>query len=120
MQEALTILNSCDQNIFKGFIADITLLNIDYIASKQSKEIKEFLKIINKTFSVVGADNDMFTLALDLDNNDLEDNIQYLCSKVSTCDVIVTNDKKFYKGDMKVVSSQDFVDQYIYTKEYSD
>ncbi len=107
------ILNSCDQNIFRGFVADITLLNIDYIASKQSREIEEFLKIINKTFSVIGADNDMFTLALDLDNRDLEDNIQYLCSKVSACDVIVTNDKDFYKGDMKVVNSQAFVDQYI-------
>ncbi len=107
------ILNSCDQNIFRGFIADITLLNIDYIASKQSREIEEFLKIINKTFSVIGADNDMFTLALDLDNRDLEDNIQYLCSKVSACDIIVTNDKDFYKGDVKVVNSQAFVDQYI-------
>jgi predicted nucleic acid-binding protein len=113
MQEALIILNACDQNIFRGYIADITLLNIDYIASKQSKEIKEFLKIINKSFSVIGADNELFTLALDIDNNDLEDNIQYFCAKVSACDVIVTNDKKFYKGDMKVVSSQAFVDQYI-------
>lgn len=107
------ILNACDQGIFRGFIADITLLNIDYIASKQSKEIKAFLKIINKTFSVIGADNELFALALNLDNSDLEDNIQYLCAKVSTCDVIVTNDKKFYKGDMKVVNSQAFVDLYM-------
>ena len=113
LREALAILNSCDQKFFRGFVADITLLNIDYIASRQSKEIKDFLTVINKTFTVIGADNDMFELALDLDNSDLEDNIQYLCSKASHCNTIVTNDKNFYKGNINVLSSKAFVAQYI-------
>ena len=113
MKEALVILNSCDQGLFEGVIADITLLNIDYIASSQSKEIKEFIAIVNQTFSVVGADNAMFGLALDLPNDDLEDSIQYLCAKTSSCNIIITNDRSFYKGKIKVLDSKAFVDQFV-------
>ena len=112
-KEAIIILNSCNQNVFEGFIADITLLNIDYIASKQVKDIREFLKVVNRSFNVVGADNDMFELAFDIKNSDLEDNIQYICSKINGCDIIISNDKNFYKGDIKVLSSREFIDKYI-------
>ncbi len=111
--DALAILNSCDQNIFRGYIADITLLNIDYIASKQSKNIRDFLLVANQTFTILGADNEMFDMGLQINNSDLEDNIQYLCAKASGCSIIITNDKKFYKGDIKILSSNVFVNQYI-------
>lgn len=114
MQDALSILNSCDQNIFRGYAADITLLNIDYIASKQSKSMRDFLRVVNQTFTIMGADNEMFNLGLQLNNDDLEDNIQYLCAKTIDCKVIVSNDKKFYKGDIEILSSSAFVSQYIH------
>ncbi|MEA2019151.1 MAG: PIN domain-containing protein [Campylobacterota bacterium] len=112
-KDAIIILNSCNQDIFKGFVADITLLNIDYIASKQIKNIKDFLKTINESFSIIGANNKTFKLALELNNNDLEDNVQYICSKSNDCDVIISNDNDFYKGDIKVLSSKEFVNEYI-------
>jgi len=106
--EALEILTSCynEENI--GVIADITLLNIDYIASKQIVNIREFLEIINNSFEIIGADNKIFNFALGLDNKDLEDNVQYFLAKESGCDLIVSNDKKFYRGDIKVVSAKEF------------
>lgn len=112
-EDALMILNSCSQNIFKGYVADITLLNIDYIASKQIKEIKDFLKVINRSFTIVGANNEVFKLAFDIKNSDLEDNVQYICSSINACDVIISNDNSFYKGEVKVLSSREFVDEYI-------
>lgn len=112
-EEALIILNSCNQNLFNGYVADITLLNIDYIASKQVKEVEDFLKVVNESFNVVGANNQMFAKALMLDNSDLEDNIQYLCSVENDCELIITNDKGFYKGAIKVLSSSDFVNIYL-------
>lgn len=116
-EEALIILNSCNKNLFNGYVADITLLNIDYIASKQIKEIKDFLKVVNESFNVVGADNQIFAKALMLDNTDLEDNIQYLCSLENDCELIITNDKEFYKGRVKVLSSKDFIYQYLNEKK---
>ena len=112
-KEAEMILNACNQNIFQGFICDITLLNIDYIASKQVENIRDFLKILNETFTIVGLDNAMFQKALDLNNSDLEDNAQYVCAKESNCYLVVSDDKAFYEGDVTVIESKDFVKKYM-------
>ena len=113
VQASTQILNSCHQKIFDGVVADITLLNIDYIASKQTKDISAFLQIINDSFTVVGADNKVFELAFNIDNKDLEDSVQYVCASMQKCDVIVSNDKGFYRGDIEVLDSLGFVEKYF-------
>lgn len=113
VQASTQILNSCHQKIFDGYVADISLLNIDYIASKQTKDIRAFLQIINDSFTVVGADNKVFDMALSIDNKDLEDSVQYVCASMQKCDVIVSNDKKFYRGDVEVLDSLGFIERYI-------
>lgn len=113
-KEAMIILNGCSKNIFEGFVADITLLNIDYIASKQTKDVKAFLKAINQTFDIIGADNKMFEFTLKIENNDLEDTLQYVCAKQNSCEVIITNDKRFYRtNNIRVVTSSEFIHDYI-------
>jgi len=111
--DATQILNSCHQKLFDGYVADITLLNIDYIASKQTKNLRDFLDIINQTFTVVGADNKMFDMAFKIDNNDLEDTVQYVCAYTEQCSLIVSNDKKFYRGSIEVLDSVEFVERYL-------
>ncbi len=112
-KESLIVLNSCYENIFEAYICDITILNIDYIASKQFKDIKEFLQIVNQLFNVIGADNKIFDMAFELDNNDLEDSVGYICAKLNECSVIVSNDKNFYKDDITVLSSVEFVKKFL-------
>ena len=112
-EEAVVILNACSQNIFRGFVCDITLLNIDYIASKQVKDIRNFLKAVNEVFTIVGLDNAMFKKALDINNRDLEDNAQYICAEENSCHFVVSDDRGFYKGDVIVLSSKDFVKKYM-------
>jgi len=112
-QEAMLIFNAIEKQLFIGYIADITILNIDYIAKKQIKNIKEFLSIVNQTFVINGASNDMIDQALKIQNNDLEDNIQYLIAKQNNCDVIVTNNQNFYSKDIKTVNSIEFKQRYI-------
>ncbi len=111
-EEANIILNGCLKNIFEGFVADITLLNIDYIASKQTEDISRFLKLINNNITIMGAENIAFGKALDIKNNDLEDNLQYVLACSSKCDLIITNDKNFYKGKIEVISSLEFIKKY--------
>lgn len=112
-EEAVMILNACNQNIFHGFVCDITLLNIDYIASKQVEDIRNFLKILNETFTIVGLDNVMFQKALNINNSDLEENAQYVCAKECNCYLVVSDDKAFYKGDLMVLNSKDFIKKYM-------
>jgi len=115
-QEALLILNAIEQELFSGIILDITLLNIDYIANKQQEDIREFLKLINGIFQVVGGDNEMFDEALRLDNDDLEDNMQYICARRTECDLILTNDKSFYTDGIETKSAREFVENYLNVK----
>ena len=48
--EARKILNGVANGVFEGVVCDITLLNIDYIASKQTKDLRGFLQIVNSIF----------------------------------------------------------------------
>lgn len=107
-KEALAILNAVERNKFEGVILDITILNIDYIARKQTKDIREFLKLINKIFKVFGASNNSIEDALDMANKDLEDNLQYITAKESNCEIIITNDKSFVSKDIVFLTSEVF------------
>jgi predicted nucleic acid-binding protein len=111
--KALLIFNAIESRLFSGVILDITILNIDYIANKQVKDVKEFLKLVNKHFEVVGASNEMIEQALKIDNKDLEDNLQYLSAINSKCEIVITNDKSFYTKDIETVSSSEFVQRYL-------
>jgi len=112
-QAAVMILNAVDQSLFEASILDITLLNIDYIAKKQIKEVRSFLTLVNTLFNVLGATNDSMSQALKIQNSDLEDNLQYVGAKISNCDLIISNDKDFYNADIRVISSKEFVLEYL-------
>lgn len=111
--DALLIFNAVEKNLFSGVILDITVLNIDYVAKKQVKYIKEFIKLINTSFSVVGLSNEMISKALEIQNNDFEDTLQYLSAKDFDSDCIITNDKSFYKADIETLSSSEFIKKYL-------
>lgn len=110
-QEALMIFNAIEKGLYEGVILDITVLNIDYIANKQTKNLKDFLRIINNLFEIVGGTNNLIDEALNIQNSDLEDNLQYIAAKNSQCKLIISNDRNFYRGDLKIVTSTDFLEQ---------
>jgi len=112
-KESLIIFNAIEKDIFEGIILDITLLNIDYIAKKQVKDIREFLVAVNSLFKVVGADNTMIKKSLEIINLDLEDNLQYVCAEKLDCACIVSNDKNFHSINIPVLRSEAFIRKYI-------
>ena len=112
-KEALEILNYCSNHKYKTYILDITILNIDYIAKKQVKDLREFLKLINENFIIIGGSNKLFDDALKMDNNDLEDNLQYYSAYKEKCDIIITNDKGFINKQIPLLTSSEFVEKFI-------
>lgn len=112
-KESLQIFNAVSKNIYTATILDISILNINYVAQKQTKDIREFLNAINDTFEVLGANNKLISKALKMRNNDLEDNLQYICAKDNDCEIIITNDKNFYSKDIEVYSSVEFTKRYL-------
>ena len=111
--DALLVLNAVEKKLFSGVLLDITLLNIDYVGKKQVKNIKEFINLINTSFSVVGLSNEIISKALEIEHDDFEDTLQYLSAKSFDSDCIITNDKSFYKADIETLSSQEFVKKYL-------
>ncbi len=113
--EASVILNSIDIGLFGGCVSDITLVNIDYIAKKQKKEreIKEFLILLLETMEICIPNANLIYKALELENKDFEDNIQYLLAKNCKCDCLITNDKNFKFDDIEIMDSKAFIDKYL-------
>ncbi|MFP4333211.1 MAG: type II toxin-antitoxin system VapC family toxin [Campylobacterales bacterium] len=111
--KALLLFNAVEKKLFDAVILDITVLNIDYIAKKQVKNISDFLTLVNRNFQVVGSSNEQIAKALLLKNDDLEDNLQYTLAMEQNCEVIVTNDKSFFSKNIKKLSSRAFVEKYI-------
>ena len=62
---------------------------------------------------VVGVNNSLFQNALEIDNDDLEDSVQYVCAKKSGSKLIITDDKSFYKSDIETIGSEAFVAKYL-------
>jgi len=112
-QKALLIFNAIEKNIFDASILDISILNIDYVAKKQIQNTNAFLFTINQLFQVLGASNESIEKALHIDNNDLKDNLQYICAKEAGCEVIITNDKNFYTETIEKMTSAEFVNKYL-------
>ena len=111
-EQAERIFQLIQNQLYNGFVADITLLNIDYIAQKQSRNVRQFLYFIEQNFVVLGAENRDILTALELDNDDLEDNVQFVLAKKSSCNLIISNDNSFLQVDIPVVNSSDFVEKY--------
>ena len=110
---SLAIFKAVKNRVFEGFVADISIINIAYISRKVEVDIRTYLSAIEKSFFVKGADNGIIKDALHLDNDDIEDNIQYYLALYDECDCILTNDKGFYKGDVEVLGSKAFVEKYL-------
>ncbi len=106
------IIQFIQDGFYQGYVADITLLNIDYVAKKQKQDIRKFFYFFEENFQIVGADNSDILKALDIKNSDLEDNFQYILAKKSACSLIISNDKTFLKKDMPVLGSESFLIKY--------
>lgn len=106
------ILNLIASGQFTAYVADITLINIAYVARKQSGNITRLLHFISKHFLIVGAENREFNQALASTNQDIEDNVQVVLAEKVMCQKIITNDKMFPRDKIDVISSVEFVKYY--------
>ena len=61
---AKQIIQLIQDEVYTGYIADITLLNIDYVAKEQVQEIRQFLVFLEKNFVIMGVDNNDMRKAL--------------------------------------------------------
>jgi predicted nucleic acid-binding protein len=88
------------------------MLSTIFYVHKDKRKTLEFLKVISKRWIISTFGKDVIKKAIDLsfeNNLDLEDVLQYLCAKENGCDILITNDKKFYDCDIKRVTVKEFL-----------
>jgi len=82
-----------------------------YVASKKltSQEIILELEKILTFVEIVPIDTVIIDKAIAIvktnQKHDLEDVLQYVCAKSANCNLIVTNDKGFYRGEIDVIGA---------------
>ncbi len=107
-EQAEMLLNMIEIGLHDGIVLDITLVNIDYVAKRQGVDAKAFLALIIKHCKVLGMNNALSLEALEIESSDFEDALQFVAAKSEGCEVIISNDKRFYSQDIPVVASSDF------------
>jgi|SaaInlV_100m_DNA_6_1039743.scaffolds.fasta_scaffold01547_6 hypothetical protein len=105
---SIDVFTSCD-----------IITTLYYIGSKKDKkQILHDIRAVNKTLEVIKFSNKEIEETCELminDNNykDLEDTIQYIMAKKENCDLIISNDKNFISKDIKLLTSEEFYNQYV-------
>jgi len=93
-------------------ISEDMITTIFYI-DKQNTRVLSFLKnIVCKRWNISEFGTETIDLAIDLSlehNLDLEDTLQCLCAKRNGCQVLITNDNKFYDCGIKIETPKSFL-----------
>jgi len=103
--EAEILLEQVVEGRIDGVVADITLLDLNYIAGKQQKDLRDFFDLINSSFQVIGADNAAIKEALEISESDLEKSLLYVLAQRAKADAIVSNDRTFPRRGVRILSS---------------
>ena len=94
------------------FSEDI-LTTVFYISKNKQSTLRFFNKII-KLWNVVPFGQDAIQEGINLclkEKVDLEDVLQCLCAKYNGCNILITNDRKFYNCGIEIMTSKEFIER---------
>ena len=105
-QKDIELFTSCD-----------IITTLYYVLSKKGKiDVLDSILDLNELCSVVEFSNFEIDESCKLMKKnkkftDLEDTIQYIIAKKASCDLILSNDKKFVSNEMVLMSSKEFLNK---------
>lgn len=100
-----TILND-----YQIVISEDMLSTIFYI---DSYRVLKFFQIIEDKWIISSFGKDVIKTAINISlekNLDLEDVLQCLCAKKNSCDILITNDNKFYDCGLNIYTAKEFLE----------
>ena len=111
---ATTLIYELIVNGYEIVISEDMLSTIYYI-QKDKKRTLAFFKVIQDSWKISSFGEEVIRKAIDLSlrkNLDLEDLLQCLCAKENGCQILITNDKKFYACGIEIYSTTSFLEKY--------
>lgn len=110
-KEGLEFLKKIILKDYEVYISEDILSTLFYI-SKDKKTTLEFFKyvvMVDWNVSSFGSDILMNAIEISLEHNvDFEDILQCLCAKENSCEILITNDNKFYDCGLKIQTISEF------------
>jgi predicted nucleic acid-binding protein len=100
-------------NNYEICISEDMITTLYYILKdkKTTLGFLENLVFIDWTILIFGEKVLKNAVKLSLEENiDLEDTLQCLCAKENGCEVLVTNDKKFYNCGIKIMTAKEYLE----------
>lgn len=111
-KQAIELWNVLIIKKYTIIVSEDMLSTLFYI-NKDKRQTLEFFKLIQKRWQIVPFGKNVVAKAVDLSlekDLDLEDVLQCLCAKENGCEVLITNDKKFYGCGIGVENCGEFLD----------
>jgi predicted nucleic acid-binding protein len=111
--EMATLMTIIGEKKAAAFTTPIVLANVDYIITKYSSKAKsrKAIKSLRKRLSILPMDEKIVDTALESEFTDFEDALQYYAAEKQGIDFIITRNKKDYaRGDLKVLTAQEYMD----------
>jgi predicted nucleic acid-binding protein len=109
---SLELLKNLILNNYEICISEDMVTTLYYIV-KDKRATLEFLEnvvFIDWKVLIFGTKVLKEGVKLSLEKNlDLEDTLQCLCAKENGCEILITNDKKFYDCGIKIVTAKEFI-----------
>ncbi len=102
-------------NDYQILISEDMLSTIFYISSHKQETLIFIKEVILVDWKIVPFGKDVIKNAIDLsleNNLDLEDTLQCLCAKENGCDILITNDKKFYDCGVSACTTEEFLNKH--------
>ncbi len=96
------------------FISEDMLSTIFYL-NEDKRFALEFFQFIQTRWQIVAFGEKVIKDAVNLtlgNSLDLEDVLQCLCAKENGCDILITDDKKFYDCGIKIMTIKEFLAYY--------
>ena len=112
------IMNYCVDKDIQLYTSCDLVTTVYYILSKKGKKkALENIKAASDIFELIPFANEDLNRAIYLmEKNqkfkDLEDTLQYVLAKKEGCDLILTNDKKFYSPDIQIATTSEFIKEF--------
>lgn len=102
----------------EGYISEISLANIVYIARRaklSDKEIRKFLLEIISIYNITSSSKERIIDAISFGLSDLEDSLQMVGALEEKCQYIITRDKKGFisSENLEVVTPNKFIDKFL-------
>ena len=113
--KSIQLLKKLGLQEYKMYISEDMLSTIYYISKDKTSTLEFFENIIFIDWSILAFGTNVIKNATQealQKNLDLEDLLQCLCAKENGCQILITNDKKFYDCGLEVLSTEAFLDKY--------